>query len=318
MTPTPSTTPATLKSLLFVPGDSEKKMAKGHGTNASGLILDLEDSVAPERIDTARSIVRTYLIANADRTRQQVWVRINALSSPMALADLAAIVAGAPDGIMLPKVESAQDVVVLDHYLTALEQREGVAPGSIRILPVVTETPVAMFALNSYRGCSVRLAGLTWGAEDLSAAVGAASNRVESGEYEFTYQLARSLCLLGAHAAGVQAIETISTNFRDRETLLRDVRASRRAGFSGKMAIHPDQVDTINAGFAPSEAEFAQAKAIVQAFENARLGAGTVQLDGRMLDKPHLVQALRMLGAASQGEATIGPHQSHGPNGDNT
>ena len=288
-----------LKSLLFVPGDSEKKMAKAGGTNASGLILDLEDSVAAERTDIARNMVRAYLLNRADRGRQQLWVRINAFSDPACLPDLAAIVAGTPDGIMLPKVDSAHDVVVLDHYLTALEHREGVAPGSIRILPVVTETPAAMFALSSYKGCSKRLAGLTWGAEDLSAAVGAESNHVENGEYKFTYQLARSLCLLGAHAADVQAIETISTNFRDKEALLRDVRASRRAGFNGKMAIHPDQVDTINSGFARSEAEIALVKAVVQALEDAKLDAGAVQLDRRMLDKPHLVQALRMLSAVT-------------------
>ncbi len=290
---------ATLKSLLFVPGDSDKKMAKAAGTRASGLILDLEDSVAIERIDMARSMVREFLAAHTDRSRQQLWVRVNALSNPMSLADLAAIVGGAPDGIMLPKVESAQDVVRLDHYLSALEQREGVPQGAIRILPVATETPEAMFTLNSYKGCSPRLAGITWGAEDLSAAVGAASNRVEGGEYEFTYQLARSLCLLGAHAAGVQAIETISTNFRDQEALLRDVRASRRAGFNGKMAIHPDQVDTINAGFSPDAAEVAHARAVVQAFDDAKLGAGAVQLEGKMLDKPHLVQAMRLLASAN-------------------
>jgi citrate lyase subunit beta/citryl-CoA lyase len=288
-----------IKSFLFVPGDSEKKMGKARGTQASALILDLEDSVSVERIDTARAMVRDFLAGNPERERQQIWVRINALSSALSLPDLAAIVAGAPDGIMLPKVQSAQDVITLDHYLSALEQREGIAPGSIRILPVVTETPGAMFTLQSYQGCSPRLAGLTWGAEDLSAAVGAASNRVENGDYEFTYQLARSLCLLAAHAAGVQAIETISANFRDQDALLRDVRASRRAGFNGKMAIHPDQVDTINTGFAPDAVEIAQATAIVKAFDDAKLGAGTVQLDGRMLDKPHLAQALRVLASAN-------------------
>lgn len=288
-----------IKSFLFVPGDSEKKMGKARTTNANALILDLEDSVAVERIATARTMVRDFLAGNPERSHQQLWVRINALSSPLSLPDLAAIVSGAPDGIMLPKVQSAQDVITLDHYLSALEQREGIAPGSIRILPVVTETPGAMFTLQSYLGCSPRLAGLTWGAEDLSAAIGAASNRVESGEYEFTYQLARSLCLLAAHAAGVQAIETISTNFRDQDALLRDVRASRRAGFNAKMAIHPDQVDTINTGFAPDEAEIAHATAIVKAFENAKLGAGAVQLDGKMLDKPHLVQALQLLALAN-------------------
>lgn len=286
-----------LKSLLFVPGDSEKKMAKARNSGASALILDLEDSVSPDRIDVARVMVREFLQAHPDRSRQQLWVRINPLTTPLALPDLVGIVGGAPDGILLPKVESAQDVVLLDHFLSALEQREGVPQGRVRIIPVVTETPGAMFTLNTYKGASSRLMGLTWGAEDLSTAIGASTNRVESGEYEFTYRLARSLCLVGAHAAGLQAIETITANFRDPALLLREVRASRRAGFTGKIAIHPDQIDPINAGFSPDEAEVAHAQAVVLAFENAN-GAGTVQLEGKMLDKPHLTQARRLLSAA--------------------
>lgn len=288
-----------LKSLLFVPGDSEKKLAKVQASAADALILDLEDSVAPERTAIARDMVREYLRSRTDRSRQQLWVRINPLSTQQALPDLVGIVAGAPDGVMLPKVASAQDVVLLDHYLTALEHREGVAPGSIRILPVATETPEALFTLNTYQGASARLLGLTWGAEDLSTALGASTNRVESGELEFTYQLARSLCLAAAHAAGLQAIDTINADFRDSEKLARDVRASRRAGFTGKIAIHPDQVDVINRGYAPDEAEIAHARAVVQAFESAK-GAGTVQLDGKMLDKPHLVQARRVLATAGK------------------
>lgn len=287
-----------LKSLLFVPGDSDKKMIRAQGSGASALILDLEDSVAPDRTDVARTMVRDFLQTHRNRSMQQLWVRINPLSTANALPDLAAIVVGAPDGIMLPKVESAKDVVLLDHYLTALEYREGVPHGAVRIIPVVTETPAAMFELKSYKGASSRLLGLTWGAEDLSTAIGASTNRVESGEYEFTYKLARSLCLVGAHAAGLQAIETITANFRDQDLLIREVRASRRAGFTGKIAIHPDQINTINAAFLPDEAEVAHAQAVVKAFENAN-GAGTAQLDGKMLDKPHLTQALRLLSAAT-------------------
>ena len=279
-----------------MPGDSEKKMAKAQNSHASALILDLEDSVSPDHIDAARFMVREFLQAHPDRSQQQLWVRINPLTTPLALPDLAAIVAGAPDGIMLPKVESAQDVVLLDHYLTALEQREDVPHGRVRIIPVTTETPGAMFELKTYKGASSRLLGLTWGAEDLSTAIGASTNRVESGEYEFTYQLARSLCLVGAHGAGLQAIDTITANFRDQALLMREVRASRRASFTGKIAIHPDQIDTINAGFSPDEGEIAHAHAVVLAFENAS-GAGTVQLDGNMLDKPHLTQALQLLAA---------------------
>jgi len=292
-----TTTSPLLKSMLFVPGDSDKKMAKAHGTRASALILDLEDAVSIERIDIARDMTREYLASHTDRVRQQVWVRVNPLSTPLALPDLAAVVGGAPDGIVLPKVESAQDVVRLDHYLTALEQRDGVAHGTVRILVVATETPQAVFALDSYRGVSPRLAGLTWGAEDLSTAIGASTNRSEDGEFEFTYQVARALCLLGAHAAGVQAVDTLSVDFRDAERLKRDVRASRRAGFSGKIAIHPDQVDIINTGYSPDDDEIRHARAVIAAFEKAG-GAGTVQLDGKMIDKPHLVQARRVLAAA--------------------
>lgn len=286
-----------LKSLLFVPGDSEKKMAKAQSTAASALILDLEDAVAVDRIEIARAMVKDYLGSRPDRSRQQLWVRINPLSSPLSLPDLVAIAGAAPDGIMLPKVDGAKEIVVLDHYLTALELRDGVAPGSIRIIPVATETPQALFALDSYRGASTRLLGLTWGAEDLSTAIGASTNRVDSGEYEFTYQLARSLCLLGAHAAGLQAIDTITPDFRDGERLQREVRASRRAGFTGKIAIHPDQVDGINAGYSPDDEEVRHARAVVDAFERAG-GAGAVQLDGKMLDKPHLSQAQRVLAMA--------------------
>ena len=294
MTTTP---PVLLKSLLFVPGDSEKKMAKAQGNAASALILDLEDSVSIDRIDVARGMVNEFLAAYADRSRQQLWVRINPLSTPLALPDLVGIVRGGPNGIILPKIESAADIVLLDRYLTALEARDGVTPGSIRIIPVATETPQAMFAIGGYRDVSPRLAGLTWGAEDLSTAVGASTNRLDSGEYEFTYQLARSLCLLGANAAGVQAIDTITPDFRDRERLVREVRISRRAGFTGKIAIHPDQVEGINAGYAPDDAELAHARAVVAAFEQAG-GAGAVQLEGKMLDKPHLTQAQRVIAMA--------------------
>jgi len=286
-----------LKSLLFVPGDSEKKLARAQCSNADALILDLEDSVAAERTVMARDMVREYMRSRSDRKRQELWVRINPLTSPEALSDLAAIVAGAPDGIMLPKAASAQQVIELDHYLSALEEREGVTRGLIRIVPVATETPGALFTLNTYQGASARLTALTWGAEDLSAALGASGNRLENGEFEFTYLLARSLCLAASHAAGLQAIDTINADFRDSDKLKSDVRASRRAGFTGKMAIHPDQVDLINSGYMPDDAEIAHARAVIDAFAKSP-GVGTVQLDGNMLDKPHLVQAQRVLSSA--------------------
>ena len=288
-----------LKSLLFVPGDSQKKLAKAMSTGASALILDLEDSVSIERIDIARRMVRDYLSQHEDRSKTQLWVRVNPLDTPLALHDLGAVVNARPDGILLPKIRSAQEVILLDHYLTALEVRDGAPVGSIRIIPVATETPQAMFNAKTYEGASPRLAGLTWGAEDLATAVGASTNRVESGDYEFTFQLARSLCLLGAHAAGVQAIDTITPDFRDHSRLKREVRASRRAGFSGKICIHPDQVAAVNAGYAPDEGELAHAHAVIDAFARAS-GAGAVQLEGKMLDKPHLSQAHRILALAGQ------------------
>ncbi len=286
-----------LKSLLFVPGDSEKKLGKALGVGASALILDLEDSVSVERIDVARSMVREYLAAHRDRSRTQLWVRINPLDTPLALPDLVGVVQGSPDGILLPKIHSADEIVLLDRYLTALEARDGVRAGSIRIIPVATETPQAMFNASTYGGASPRLAGLTWGAEDLSTAVGASTNRLDNGDYEFTYQLARSLCLLGANAAGVQAIDTITPDFRDAARLAREVRISRRAGFTGKICIHPDQVAGVNEGYAPDAEELAHAKAVVAAFASAG-GAGAVQLDGNMLDKPHLTQAQRIIALA--------------------
>ncbi len=287
--------PRILRSLLFVPGDSEKKLVKAAGCPADALILDLEDAVTAARRPLARDIVLNYLRGRSKHSGQQTWVRINPLADrETSLADLAAIVAGAPDGILLPKVNSAQDVVMLDHYLSALEAREGVALGTVRIIPVATETPQAVLALSSYQGCSARLAGLTWGAEDLSAAIGASSNLDDSGEWEFTYRLARSLCLLAAHAAQVQAIDTITVDFRDDERLRREVRSSRRAGFSGKMAIHPNQVALINEGFTPDAVELEQARLIVDAFA-ANPEAGALQIAGKMLDRPHLVQALKVL-----------------------
>lgn len=292
--------PTPLRSLLFVPGDSEKKLGKGAASGADALILDLEDAVSVERIGIARQMVAEYLQARRTRQGQQLWVRINPLSTPLALPDLAAVVGAAPDGIVLPKADAPADLQRLDHYLTALEVRDGVAPGSIGILPVATETPAALFALGGYAGASARLRGLTWGAEDLSTTIGASTNRDDAGAFDLTYQLARSLCLLAAAGAGVQAIDTLTVDFRDTAALQAEVRRARRQGFSGKIAIHPDQVATINAGFAPDAQELAHARRVVEAFESAG-GAGTVQLDGKMVDKPHLTQALRLLAAARSG-----------------
>ena len=282
-----------LRSMLFVPGDSEKKLAKAASTQADALILDLEDAVAVDRITVARGMVCDYL-QHQPRGQQQVWVRINPLQTELALSDLTAVMPGRPDGIMLPKTLNAHDVVKLDHYLSALETREGIALGSTRIMPVATEVAGALFELNSYAGSSPRLAGLTWGAEDLATAVGASTNKDEHGEFDFTFQLARSLCLLAASHAQVQAVDTLTVDFKNSERLKKDVMHARKSGFTGKLAIHPDQVLPIHAGFAPEPHEIEHAQRIVNAFAQAP-GAGTVQLDGKMVDKPHLTWALRLL-----------------------
>ena len=280
----PMTAPITLRSMLFVPGDSERKLARGETSDADALILDLEDSVAPDRTGIARGMVRSYLDQRPSHARkQQLWVRINPLATGKALPDLAAVIGGAPDGILLPKPDSAADVTLLGHYLTALEAREGLAHGRVRIIPVATETARAVFALGTYAGCSDRLAGMTWG-----------------GAYAFTYELARSLCLAGAVAADVQPIDTLYVDFRDPAGLAADSRASRQLGFTGRIAIHPDQVAPINAAYGPDEAEIAHARRVVAAFAAAP-GTGVVGLDGRMLDMPHLKQANRLL---SMAEAT--------------
>jgi citrate lyase subunit beta/citryl-CoA lyase len=288
-----------LRSFLFVPGDSERKLAKGLAGNADALVLDLEDAVSVVRIDTARTMVREFLQAHRDRRRQQLWVRINPIQTELALGDLAAIMPGAPDGIMLPKSDSAAETITLGNYLSALEARDGLKQGATQILPVATETARAMFALGTYAGASSRLYGLTWGAEDLSTAVGASTNRLPDGEYDFTYKLARSLCLLGAKGAGIAAIDTIWSNFRDAPGLKSDSEAARRAGFTGKIAIHPDQVDLINAAFTPDEKELEFARRVVAGFAAAN-GAGTIQIDGKMLDKPHLTQAQQLLQMAAR------------------
>ena len=283
----------TLKSLLFVPGDSDKKMAKAASTGADALLLDLEDAVSQDRLPIARGMVLDYLKSH-DRVHQQVWVRINPLDTALSLPDLVAVMPGKPDGIVLPKPLNANAVRQLDHFLSALEQREGIELGHTLILPVATEVAGALFQLDSYAGCTPRLAGLTWGAEDLATDIGATTNKKDNGEFDDAFVLARSLCLLAASHARVQAIDTLNVDFRNPDSLQADVQRARRQGFSGKLAIHPDQVAIINAGFTATPQELQHAQRIVDAFAQAG-GAGAVQLDGKMIDKPHLTQALRLL-----------------------
>jgi citrate lyase subunit beta/citryl-CoA lyase len=284
-----------MRSLLFVPGDSEKKLAKSLGSEADVLILDLEDSVVAERKAEARRITRNFLAAASGGPR--LFVRVNPLASGMILDDLAAIVGARPDGIVLPKAAGGEDVRTLDHYLSALEARDGVAPGSIAILPIASETAAAMFAFASYAGSSARLCGIMWGCEDLAADVGAAENRAPGGDYLEPFRLARSLCLFGATAAGVAAIDTVFTDFRDEAALEREAHAAERNGFTAKAAIHPGQIAAINRAFTPGDAAIVWARKVVAAFA-ANPDAGVIGVDGKMLDRPHLRAAQRVLDRA--------------------
>jgi citrate lyase subunit beta/citryl-CoA lyase len=278
------------RSLLFAPGDSERKIARAGASGADLVLLDLEDSVAAENKPEARRIVATHL-KTAQRAQPQ-WVRINPLDGDHALTDLASVVHARPDGILLPKGNRA-DAERLHHYLTALEAAAGLPIGGIATAVIATETAQAMFGLGDYAGCP-RLSLLTWGAEDSATALGATSNRRADGAYDAPYQLLRSLTLMGAVAAGVTPIDTIHGDFRDPEGLAAVAADARRAGFRGMLAIHPDQVPIINAAFSPSDAEIAEAEAVVAAFA-ANPGVGVVGLNGAMLDLPHLRRAEAVL-----------------------
>lgn len=294
----------TIRSFMFIPGDSEKKLGKVDGMGADAVILDLEDAVAPSRKPVAREMVPAFMQERpAAKRSTQLWVRINPLETTDALQDLAAVIPAAPDGIMIPKPDGPAEVERLSHYLDALEAQAGLEPGRIKILPVATETAKAAFSLGDYASAGLeRLYGLTWGAEDLSSAIGASSNLGEDGEWTLTYRLVRSMTLLAAHAAAVEAVEGIHVDFKDPEGLRATSRAARAEGFSGRIAIHPAQVEIINESFTPSDEEIATANRVIAAFD-AQPDAGTVQLDGKMLDIPHLIQARRTLAARDEHEA---------------
>lgn len=286
-----------LRSMLFVPADSERKLAKGLTSPADALILDLEDAVAAAHKATARTSAAAFVTEHASHLKTQLYVRINPLDSGLAMLDLAAVVVPGLAGIMLPKTNSADDVRRAAYCLDALEARAGIAPGTVRIVPVATETAPAMLTMASFTREVPRLAGITWGAEDLSAAIGAISNRDADGQLSPLYALANSLCLCAAASAGVPAIDTLYGDFRDAAGLAASCAVSRRRGFAGRIAIHLDQVAVINEAFSPSEAELAHARRVVDAFAQ-QPDAGTVGLDGAMLDLPHLKQARRTLGLA--------------------
>lgn len=281
----------TARSWLFIPGDSEKKLAKADATGADALILDLEDSVAPERKAEARRLVREFLEQREGKARTaQLFVRVNPLEDS-ALADLAAVMPGIPDGIMLPKIDGVECVERLSHYLDAFEAAHGIEAGMTRIIPVATETPRATLSLRGFAERHLpRLCAMTWGAEDLATALGASTNLGADGEWALVYRMARADLLVAAKVAGVAAIDTLYVDFRDDEGLRAACRAAAAEGFSGRIAIHPAQVAGINESFSPSTEDVAHARRVVAAFD-ANPGAGTVGLDGKMIDIPHLKQA---------------------------
>jgi len=285
-----------MRSMLFVPGDSVRKFDSARRTAADCLILDLEDSVAPDQKAAARPIVANMLRQNDGR--QKLYVRINALDTGLTLADLAAVVPARPDGIVLPKCEGGADIDKLSLYLDAFETAAGIELGHIRIAPVATETARAVFKLDSFAGCSKRLWGLMWGGEDLSAAIGALYNRT-NGIFHSPYLLARDLCLIAAAAVGVVAIDTIYADIDNLEGLKAEALAARRDGFLCKAVIHPKHVDIVNAAFTPSEAELAAAQKIIDAFAQNPT-AGVVRVDGKMVDKPHLRAAQKTLELAGR------------------
>lgn len=280
-----------LRSLLFVPGDRPERFAKAAASGADAIILDLEDSVAPANKDAARAAIADYLAGARDVV---TLVRVNPLDGHMTAADIAAVIGARPDAVMLPKAEGAPSIAQLDTILRSESARDASPPP---ILPIATETPAAIFTLGSYREVKDRLLGLTWGAEDLPAAIGATTSRNADGSYTQPYEVARALTLFAAHGAGVAAVDTVFPAIKDDAGLAAYAARARRDGFTGMMAIHPSQVEPINAAFTPSADEAARAQAIVDAFA-ANPGAGVLQVDGKMVDAPHLKQARHILSLA--------------------
>ena len=284
------------RSFLFVPGDSERKLEKAAESNADALIIDLEDSVAASERPRARKTANEFVSSHGDRV---LWIRINPLDTEDALADLRELMPAGPAGIVLPKPQSARDAIQLAKLLDVFEQESNLPQGQTSIMPIATEQPAALFHLHEYAGATPRLAGLTWGAEDLSASVGASANRDNDGNWLPPYELARTLCLFAASAANVAAVDTVFTDYKEAKGLARYAANARRDGFSGMLAIHPDQVDPINDAFRPSSEEIDRAKRIVALFAD-NPEAGTHGMDGEMIDRPHWLKAKRILDIAQQ------------------
>lgn len=288
MTDAPATT-RRFRSLLFVPGDRPERMVKAHGLDVDALILDLEDSVALDRKDFARNAVAEFVAAH--REGPAIFVRINPLDGAMADADLDGVAGARPWGYVLPKAEGSASLRDLNGRLSGRGDEDA------RILPIATETPAAIFHLGDYGGVTERLVGLTWGAEDLPAAIGAATSRMQDGGYTAPYEMVRALTLFGAAAAGVAPIETVYPAIRDLDGLAAYAGRGARDGFTGMMALHPDQLPIIAAAFTPSPEAVAHARAVVEAFEAAP-GAGVLMLEGKMIDAPHLKAARAVLARA--------------------
>jgi len=287
-----------MRSFLFVPGDSDKKLIKALGVGADALLLDLEDSVAAGRKPAARETVRTFLAEHRSAPgRPKLYVRINGLDTPFWEDDLAVVMQAAPEGLLLPKARSGADMARLAAMLDAHERRSGTPAGATRLLALTSEVPIGIFQMHTYAGCTPRLEGLTWGAEDLSAELGATANRDQKGAYTSPYRLARDLTLFAAYAAGVMAIDTVYTDLADLDGLRCDCIEAARDGFTAKMAVHPAQVAVINQVFTPSAAEIAHAEAVVKVFAD-NTSTGVASLAGQMLDRPHLLKAQRILSRA--------------------
>jgi citrate lyase subunit beta / citryl-CoA lyase len=286
-----------MRSMLFVPGDRPERFAKAVASGADSVIFDLEDAVVPgSRPEARRAILR--FVAAADR-KVPLWVRINPVESRDALADLEAVLEGRPDGIMLPKARDGADVERASQWIGDLEARHGMAPESVRLIALITESAAAVLNARTFTTPPARVRGYTWGAEDLAADLGALSNRTSDGEFDAAYVHARTMCLLTAAAAGVEAIDTVDTDIRDTVAIERRARDSRRQGFVGKLAIHPVQIEPIHAAFRPTPAEVEWADRVLEAFRVAP-DAGALSLDGRMLDKPHIRQAERIVADAAR------------------
>jgi citrate lyase subunit beta/citryl-CoA lyase len=284
-----------MRSLLFVPADGGPKLDKAMASGADAIIIDLEDSIAPERKDAARAAALAFLKThNTKKDRPRLLVRINGLDTGMTDADLDAIVAGAPDAVVFPKAEGGASIVHLDAKLTAREALAGLPEGTIKVVAQSVESAAGLFLAGTFRDASSRLTGMTWGPEDLAAELGAESNREADGTLTDPYRLARAMCLYGAAAAKLPAIETVYVDFRNTEGLRRDTELARRDGFTGRLAIHPAQVPVINAVFTPTPEQIEKAKAVIAAFA-AQPGAGAVGIDGKMYDRPHLARAQRLL-----------------------